>query len=178
MLGYNVNKFLHAKNLCLAEAQKISKKTVKTLKKMRWDEKFELIWKDVQKKSASLRINPPKLLREKRASPRIEECLGGNTATEFDKDIASYYRKIYYGYLDYKTNVILIALINKILKHKSNWKTYSRQRKEMTSMQSVMMFYQYIVKILMTIDFKYSWKHFQNIVKSLTSFLFVQLQKF
>ena len=72
--------------------------------------------KTYKKKSANLRINPPKLLREKRAPPRIEECLGGNAATEFDKDIASYYRKIYYGYLDYKTNAILIALINKILK--------------------------------------------------------------
>ena len=30
-------------------------------------------------------------------------------------------------------------------------------------MQSTMMFYEYIVKILMTIDFKYSWKHFQNV---------------
>ena len=28
------------------------------------------------------------------------------------------------------------------------------------------------------IDVKYSWKQFQNIIKSLTSFLFVQLQKF
>ena len=50
---------------------------------------------------------------------------------------------------------------------------YYRQRKEMISMQSTMVFFQYIVKILMLIDFKYSRKHFQHIVKSLTPFLFV-----
>ena len=50
---------------------------------------------------------------------------------------------------------------------------YHRQRKEMISVQSTMVFFQYIVKILMLIDFKYSRKYFQHIVKSLTPFLFV-----
>ena len=47
---------LQAKDLYTAEAMKISKKIVKTLKKVRCDEKFELFWKDVQNKAANLRI--------------------------------------------------------------------------------------------------------------------------
>ena len=88
---------LQAKDLCVAEAQEISKKIVETLKKMRCDEKFELFWKDVQNKAANLRFHPPKLPRKMRASYRIEKCLGENAASKFDEYIVFYYRKVYYG---------------------------------------------------------------------------------
>ena len=71
---------------------------------MRCDEKFELFWKDVQKKAANLSIDPPKLPREMVALLRIQECLGGNGTPEFHEDIVSYYRKIYYEALDCITN--------------------------------------------------------------------------
>ena len=45
-------------------------------------------------------------------------------------------------------------------------------------MQSMMMFFQYIVRILITIDFKYSWKHFQSIVGSLHHFCFYDCRSF
>ena len=35
--------------------------------------------------------------RKKRAPVRIEECLGGGAEPEYDDDVVSYYRKIYYG---------------------------------------------------------------------------------
>ena len=63
--------------------------------------------KDVQNKAANLCINLPKLPRKKRAPPTIEEYLRGNAAPEFDKDIASYYRKIYHEALDCITNSFL-----------------------------------------------------------------------
>ena len=89
------------------EPQKIKKKqTVETPKKMRCDEKFELFQKDVQNKAANLRINLPKLQREKRAPPRFEECFGRNAAPESDVGIVSYYRKIYCESLDCITNAI------------------------------------------------------------------------
>ena len=65
------------------EAQKISKKTVETLKKVRCDEKLELFWK-------------VKVTKKRRAPARIEECLEGNAAPKFGENIVSYYRKIYY----------------------------------------------------------------------------------
>ena len=68
--------------------------------------------------------------------------------------------------------LLLIALINKILKLESNRKaSYSRQRKDMTFIQ-ITEYYQYIVKIFMTIDFKYSWKHFQEYCKELDIIFF------
>ena len=44
-------------------------------------------------------------------------------------------------------------------------------------MQSTMIFYQYIVKILTAIDFKYTWKHFQNIIRRLTLFTIAEVLK-
>ena len=52
-------------------------------------------------------ISLPKLPRKKRAPPTIEEYLRGNAAPEFDKDIVSYYRKIYHEALDFITNSFL-----------------------------------------------------------------------
>ena len=92
----NLSKSLQAKDLCVAEAQKISKKTIKTLKKMKLDKKFELLWKDVQNKASNLRIDSPKLTRIRRAPPRTDEYPGGNAAPEFEEYIVSYYRKVYY----------------------------------------------------------------------------------
>ena len=91
--------------MCATEAQKISKNT-RNPKKMRCDERFGLFQKDVQNKPANLRIGPSVLPRKRGGPPRIEECLGGNTAPEFDEDIVSYYRKIYYEALDIITNPI------------------------------------------------------------------------
>ena len=119
------------------------------------------------KKVANLRIDPPKLPRKRRALPRFERCLEGNAAPEFDGDIDSYNRKIYDKALDCITNAITDRFDHQ------DFKTYIKlvnlfikTAKEMTSMQSTIIFYQYTVKILMKIDFKYSWKQFQNIVKS------------
>ena len=119
------------------------------------------------KKVANLRIDPPKLPRKRRALPRFERCLEGNAAPEFDGDIDSYNRKIYDKALDCITNAITDRFDHQ------DFKTYIKlvnlfikTAKEMTSMQSTIIFYQYTVKILKKIDFKYSWKQFQNIVKS------------
>ena len=88
------------------EAQKISKKTVETLKKIRWDKKYEPFWNDFENKAANLRIDPPKLPRKRRTPPSIEECPRENAAPEFDEYIVSLLRKIYYEALDRKTNFI------------------------------------------------------------------------
>ena len=55
--------------------------------------------------SQSTRIDPTKLPRKWGAPHRIDECLGGNAATEFDKGLVSYYRKIYCEPLDCIANV-------------------------------------------------------------------------
>ena len=84
----------------------IWKKVVKATNKIGCEEEFELFWKDVQNKATYLRINPLTLPKKRRAPPKIEECLGINTAPEFDQDIISYYKKIYYEALDCITNAI------------------------------------------------------------------------
>ena len=87
-----VDKSSDVSNKRQAVFRRILKKTVETLKKM----KFELFWKDVENKAAYLHINPPKLPRKRRAPPRIEECLRRNAVPEVDKDNVSYYRKFLY----------------------------------------------------------------------------------
>ena len=69
-------------------------------------EKFELFWKDVQNKTANQSIDPSKLRRKRRSPPKIEDCLGGKDAPDFDEDIVSYYRKNCYEPLDCITNAI------------------------------------------------------------------------
>ena len=141
-----------------------------TIKKMRSEEKFELCWKDVQTKAANLRIDPPKLPRKGRAPYRIEECLRKNAAPQFDEDTVSYYRKIY--------NEVLDCITNNITDHfdQQEFKTYIKLENLLTKKakgddfhaeyDDVLSIYR---KDLMTINFNYSWKHFQNIAKSLTS---------
>ena len=48
----------------------------------------------------------PRLPRKKRAPARIEECLGESPAPEFDDDVVSHYRKIYYESLDCIINAV------------------------------------------------------------------------
>ena len=48
----NLSTLLQAKDLCAADAQKISKKIVEILKKMRRNETSETFWKDIQKKQS------------------------------------------------------------------------------------------------------------------------------
>ena len=117
----NLSTLLQAKDLCDAEAQKVSKKTAETVKKMKCDEKFQLIWKDLQNKVANLHIDPPKLPWKRRAPPRIKECLGENAVPEFDEDNVPYYRKIYYEALDCITNTITDCFDQQDFKT-SNWK--------------------------------------------------------
>ena len=101
---------------------------------MRCDEKLELFWKDILNKATNLRIDPPKLPKGKKTPSRIEECLGGNAASEFDKVIASYCRKNYYEAMDCITNAFTDRFDQQDFKPTSNWKTSrSKQRKEMTS---------------------------------------------
>ena len=106
LLGHsdNLSTSLQAENLCAVEAQKIAKSTVNKLKKMRSDEKFNLFWKDVENKAAIFDVDPRRLPRKKRVPARIKECLGGSAAPEFDDDVVSHYRKIYYESLDYIIN--------------------------------------------------------------------------
>ena len=70
------------------------------------DEKFNLFWKDVENKAAILDVDPPRLPRKKRVPARIEECLGGSATPEFDDDVVSHNRKIYYEALDCIINAI------------------------------------------------------------------------
>ena len=70
------------------------------------DSELWAVLERLENNAANLRIDPPKLLRKRRAPSEIEECLGGNALSGFDKDIASYYRKIYYETLDCVTNAI------------------------------------------------------------------------
>ena len=64
-----------------------------------------LFWKDFQNKAVK-RIDPPKLSRKRRTSPGVEQCLGVNSAPEFEKDIVYYYRKIYSEALNCITTAI------------------------------------------------------------------------
>ena len=73
---------------------------------MRSDEKFKLFWKDVENKAAIFDVNPERLPRKKLAPARIEECLGGSAAPEFNDDVVSHYRKIYYKSLGCIINAI------------------------------------------------------------------------
>ena len=102
----NLSTSFQAENLWTDKAQNIAKSTVITLKKMRSDEKFNLFWKDVENKAAILDVDPPRLPRKKRVPARIEECLGGSATPEFDDDVVSHNRKIYYEALGCIINAI------------------------------------------------------------------------
>ena len=62
---------------------------------MRSDEKFNLFWKDVENKAAIFEADPPRLPRKKRATARIDKCLGGSATPEFNGGMVCHYRKIY-----------------------------------------------------------------------------------
>ena len=120
LLGHsdNLSTLFQAENLWTDEAQKIAKSTVITLKKMGSDEKCDLFWKDVKNKAAIFDVDPPRLPRKKRVPARIEEFLGGSATPEFDDDVVSHYRKIYYEALGCIINVIEDRFIRKISKYK------------------------------------------------------------
>ena len=71
----NLTILSQAKDFCSGEVQKISKKTVKTLKRRRCDEKLESPFEKTYKKALSVCIDPPELTRKRRTPPRIEESL-------------------------------------------------------------------------------------------------------
>ena len=103
----NLTTSLQSFQYC-GNSENFEKNPIEILKNTRCDETLKLIWKDAENKAASLRIDPPKLPRKSRRAPsRIEECVGGNALPEFEEDIISYYRKIYYEAPDCITNAIL-----------------------------------------------------------------------
>ena len=51
-------------------------------------------------------VDPPIFRRKKRVPARIEQCLGASAVPEFDDDVLSHYRKIYYESLDCIINAI------------------------------------------------------------------------
>ena len=73
---------------------------------MRSDEQFKHFWRDVENKAAIFDANPTRLPRKKRVPATIEECLGGSAAPEFNDDVVSHCRKIYYESL----GCIIIAI--------------------------------------------------------------------
>ena len=90
--SHNLCTSLQAENLCTAEAQKIAKTSVNTLKK-KWEVTRNLsFWKDAKNKAAIFDVDPLRLSRKKRAPARIEECLWGSAAPEFNDDVVSHYK--------------------------------------------------------------------------------------
>ena len=87
---------------------------------MRSDEKFNLFRKYFENKAAIFDVDPPRLPRKKRGPARIEECLGVSAAPEFDDDVVSHYRKIYYESLG-----CIINAIEDRLDHE-DFKTYTK----------------------------------------------------
>ncbi len=93
----NLSRTLQSPRLSAAEAQKVVKMTVKTLESLRKEDKFDLFWTKVVKKSTDLGIQDPQLSRRRKAPRRYEI---GESEGDFIGDVKIQYRVIYYGALD------------------------------------------------------------------------------
>ena len=117
---------------------------------MRSDEKFKLFWKDVKNKAAILNVYPLRLLRKKRVPPSV--------APEFDDNVVSYYRKMYYESLDCIINAIEDQFDQEDFQNvhqirKSPSQTCKRKH--------------YMTVVLTEFSFMCSWKCYQSTVKKL-----------
>ncbi len=90
----NLSRTLQSPRLSAAEAQKFVKMTVKTLER---EDKFDLFWTKVVKKSTDLGIQDPQLSRRRKAPRRYEIV---ESEGDFIGDVKIQYRVIYYGVLD------------------------------------------------------------------------------
>ena len=93
----NLSRTLQSPRLSAAEGQKIIKMTVQTLESLRKEDKFDLFWTKVVKKSSDLGVQDPQVPRRRKAPRRYEI---GESEGDFIGDVKIHYRVIYYGALD------------------------------------------------------------------------------
>ena len=93
----NLSKTLQNDSLSAAEAQDVTKLTLKTLQKMRTDENFDLFFKVVLSLQESTGTDTP-ILPRKRKAPRHYEV--GSEEGHHSSTVQDLYRKHYYEALD------------------------------------------------------------------------------
>ena len=108
----NLSKNLQKTKLSAAEGQTVASLTVKTLEKLRTEEFYQLFWKRCIKEAEDLEIREPVLPRKRQHPPRYQI---GNAPAEFQDNIESHYRSIYYEAIDTVVNCIKKRLENLIL---------------------------------------------------------------
>ena len=99
----NLSATLQAKDISAAEGKSVAMKTVQAILQMRTDNCFELFWEKVTKNSKEVSVEEPCLPRRRRVPTRYEV---GNAAAEYQEDVQSHYKQIYYTSIDHLTNVI------------------------------------------------------------------------
>lgn len=94
----NLSKTLQKTRMSAAEGQHIAKLTVKTMKLVRTDDKFDLFWTHVKQQCLQLEdVNEPSLPRKRKRNAIYDY---GNASPEFHENVENHYRQIYYEAID------------------------------------------------------------------------------
>ena len=93
----NLSKTLQSDSLYAAAGQKIAAMTIVTLKKVRNDESFDLLWQKIEKARRSLEVGEPILPRKQKAPKRYDD---GIAQPEFFDDPKPFFRQQFYEALD------------------------------------------------------------------------------
>ena len=99
----NLSRTLQNKDISAAQEQEVADLTVKTLQKLRTDENFDLFWRTIILKTATLDLPEPQLPRRRKMPKRYEI---GSAETEYSSSPYAYYRAINYEALDLIINCI------------------------------------------------------------------------
>ena len=102
-----LSKTLQSPELCATEAHQCANAIVKTLKKERCEEEFNLFWKKVEEKKPALDIDEYEMPRKRRHPKRMTDFFG--YINQPDQDFATekeMFRTYYYQCYDFVINTI------------------------------------------------------------------------
>jgi len=98
----NLSKTLQHQSLSAAEGQIVADMVIRTIKKLRDEDSFDLFWLKVLKMSESLDMEP-QLPRQRKRPRRLEDGLAD---AEFHDDVKAYFRQQYFEAIDLIVNCI------------------------------------------------------------------------
>ena len=116
----NLSKSLQGVSVSANEGQELAKMTLKTLKSLRDDQHFQLLWNKVQMEAAKLDIDPPVLPRKRKIPNRFDY---GKAPPEFTSSVETYYRKSYFESLD-----LIISCITDRFENNGDYQIYCRSQ--------------------------------------------------
>ena len=92
-----LSKAVQKKTICTMEAKRLAAVTLSSLKELRNNEQFDMIWEELLAKAVEFDCNEPSLPRRRKAPKRIDEA---NSTFHFDTTPEDMYRRYYFEVLD------------------------------------------------------------------------------